>query len=76
MADLSIRANRDQSMYFETDIPQRFFASTLAILFISRCRFVCPLSTNIEACSLCQFLLAVVKGPKSLCLEFESAGDV
>ena len=34
------------------------------------------LSANIEARGLCQFPLAVVKGPKSLCLEFESAGNV
>ena len=35
-----------------------------------------PLSANIKACGLCQFPLAVVKGPKSLYIEFESAGDV
>lgn len=35
-----------------------------------------PLSANIKARGLCQFPLAVVKGPKSLHIEFESAGDV
>ena len=37
---------------------------------------LCPLSANIEARGLCQFPLAVVKRPKSLYIEFESAGDV
>ena len=34
------------------------------------------LSAIIEACRLCQFPLAVVECPKSLCLEFEGAGNV
>jgi hypothetical protein len=34
------------------------------------------LSAIIEACRLCQFPLAVVEGPESLCLEFESARNV
>jgi hypothetical protein len=40
------------------------------------CHIAAPQSANIEACGLCQFLLAVVKAPESFYIEFESAGDV
>ena len=46
----------------------------LALLSISQCSL--PVSANVEACGLCQSPLAFVKSPKSLCLEFDSAGDV
>ena len=42
----------------------------------SRRALPCPLSANIEARGLCQLPLAVVKGPKSPYVKFESAGDV